>query len=36
MRILLILITLGLLLMACGEDNPYEPDPSPNMAISAP
>jgi hypothetical protein len=33
MRILLILITLGLLLMACGEDNPYEPDPSPNMAI---
>jgi hypothetical protein len=33
MRILLILAVLALLFMACGEDNPYEPDPSPNMAI---
>jgi hypothetical protein len=33
MRILLILISLALLLASCGEDNPYEPDPTPDRSI---
>ena len=33
MRTLLILILLSLLLVACGEDNPYEPDPEPDRSI---
>lgn len=33
MRVLLILLSLTLLLIACGEDNPYEPDPQPDRSI---
>ncbi|UCC78798.1 MAG: DUF1565 domain-containing protein [Candidatus Zixiibacteriota bacterium] len=33
MRILLILLWLTLLFIACGEDNPYEPDPEPDRSI---
>ena len=33
MRALLILLLISLLLFACGEDNPYEPDPEPNRSI---
>jgi hypothetical protein len=33
MRILLILILMSVLLIACGDDNPYEPDPEPDRTI---
>lgn len=33
MRTLLILAAAALLITACGEDNPYEPDPTPNISI---
>lgn len=33
MRILLIILSLTLLLIGCGEDNPYEPDPEPDRSI---
>jgi len=33
MRYLLISIVLILLIIACGEDNPYEPDPEPERSI---
>jgi parallel beta-helix repeat protein len=33
MRYLLISIALILLIAACGEDNPYEPDPEPERSI---
>jgi len=33
MRTLLIFVWLVLLILACGEDNPYEPDPTPDRSI---